>query len=315
MTKRVLVAAAVITREDGRFLLGQRAPGTFYPGYWEFPGGKAEPGETSREALIRELREELGIETHEAWPWITRHHDYEHAHVQLDFFEVPHWSGTVGDHVHSQLSWQSADELSVSPMLPANGPILKALRLPRTMGITRAQEIGTSHQLRQVEAALATGLRLIQVREAGLGERERRAFTQAVVDLARPYKALVLVNSDEATARCAGALGLHLTSAQLMLAGSRPDFEWVGASCHDRAELERAAALGLDYALMGPVGPTPTHPEASGLGWDALATALTGLPLPVLALGGVRPGDYTRARAIGAHGIAGIRGFWPAIDG
>ncbi|HTY98335.1 MAG TPA: NUDIX domain-containing protein, partial [Rhodocyclaceae bacterium] len=68
------VAAAVILRPDGSFLLGQRAPGTFYPGYWEFPGGKVEAGETPRQALVRELHEELEIEVLEAQPWILREH-------------------------------------------------------------------------------------------------------------------------------------------------------------------------------------------------------------------------------------------------
>ncbi|MBL8454341.1 MAG: NUDIX domain-containing protein, partial [Zoogloea sp.] len=74
MKKIVHVAAAVITRPDGSFLVGQRAADTFYPGYWEFPGGKVEAGETPREALIRELHEELDMEVLEAWPWLTREH-------------------------------------------------------------------------------------------------------------------------------------------------------------------------------------------------------------------------------------------------
>ena len=88
MKKIVHVAAAVITRPDGSFLLGQRAPDTFYPGYWEFPGGKVEPGETPRDALVRELDEELGMQVDTAYPWITREHVYEHAHVSLHFFKV-----------------------------------------------------------------------------------------------------------------------------------------------------------------------------------------------------------------------------------
>jgi mutator protein MutT len=89
MSRKIVdVAAAVITRPDGSFLLGQRAPGTFYPGYWEFPGGKVEPGETPREALIRELHEELGLNVDAAWPWIMREHEYEHAHVRLHFFTL-----------------------------------------------------------------------------------------------------------------------------------------------------------------------------------------------------------------------------------
>ena len=158
MKKIVHVAAAVITRPDGSFLLGQRAPDTFYPGYWEFPGGKVEPGETPRDALIRELDEELGMKVEVALPWITREHEYEHAHVSLHFFEVPAWRGDIHDKVHSALAWQHADAMDVGPMLPANGPILKALRLPRTMGITHAAEAGVNAQLAQLDEGVARRL-------------------------------------------------------------------------------------------------------------------------------------------------------------
>ena len=157
--KIVDVAAAVITRPDGSFLLGQRAPGTFYPGYWEFPGGKVEPGESPRQALIRELHEELGLRVQTAWPWITREHQYEHAHVRLHFFRVPHWSGEITDHIHSALSWQRIDAMKVSPMLPANGPVLAALALPHEYAITHAWQIGAEAQLAQIDAALARGSR------------------------------------------------------------------------------------------------------------------------------------------------------------
>lgn len=310
MTKRVDVAAAVITRPDGRFLLGQRAPGTFYPGYWEFPGGKVEAGETPRQALVRELGEELGIEVRQAWPWITREFAYEHAHVRLHFFEVPTWSGTVNDHVHSALSWERPEKPEVGPMLPANAPVLKALRLPRRMGITHAGQIGSVAQLAALERALVGGLGLVQVREAGLAPAEREAFTRAVLDLARPAGALIVVNGDAELAARLDTDGLHLPAVQLAATGRRPDFAWVGASCHTRAELERAAGLGLDYALLGPVQATTTHPDRPGLGWEKFAELAAGLPLPVLALGGLTAADMPTARAAGAHGIAAIRGAW-----
>lgn len=310
MSKRVEVAAAVITRPDGSFLLGQRAPGTFYPGYWEFPGGKVEPGETPRDALARELREELGIEVTCAWPWLTREHCYEHAHVRLHFFEVPAWSGTVNDHIHAALSWQRADTLTVGPMLPANGPILKALRLPRRMGITQAGQIGVEAQLARLEQAIRQGLGMIQIREPGMPEDLLDAFVKQVLTLTRPYGTLVVING--ANPGQIRADGLHLTAAQLAATSERPPFEWVGASCHTRTELERAATLGLDYALLGPIKPTPTHPEQPGIGWAAFTELTNGLPLPVFALGGLSAKDLEDSRIHGAHGVAGIRGFWEA---
>lgn len=310
MTKKVDVAAGVIFRDDGRFLLGQRAPDTFYAGYWEFPGGKVEPGETPAQALVRELDEELGIRVARLNPWLTREHHYEHAHVRLHFFEVAEWRGEVDDRVHSALSWERPEEPEVSPMLPANGPILKSLRLPRWMGITHAAELGVAPQLAALEGALARGMRLIQVREPAMTSAQRADFAAEVVRRAKPYRAVVVVNGDEATARAAGADGVHLSSRQLAVLAERPSLEWVGASCHSREELERAAVLGLDYAVLGAVRPTLTHPGQAALGWEAFARMAAGLPIPVLALGGLVLDDMDTARAVGAHGLAAIRASW-----
>ncbi|MDD3327291.1 MAG: Nudix family hydrolase [Zoogloea sp.] len=310
MRKIVHVAAAVITRPDGSFLLGQRAPDTFYPGYWEFPGGKVEPGETPRDALIRELDEELGMQVDTAYPWITREHVYEHAHVSLHFFEVSAWRGEIHDRVHSALSWQKADAMDVGPMLPANGPILKALRLPRLFVITHAGEIGIDAQLARLDAALASGLRLVQIREPALPEADRERFARAVVERCHAAGALAVVNGDAALAQRTGADGLHLTASSLTGTATRPDFEWVGASCHTRSDLEKAASLELDYALLGAVKPTLSHPERSALGWPAFSEMITRLPMPVFALGGLSADDLSTAKAAGAHGVAGIRAIW-----
>lgn len=311
MTKRVEVAAGVIFRSDGTFLLGRRAPGTFYPGYWEFPGGKVEPGESAADALARELDEELGIRVSEMRPWIVRRHDYEHASVTLRFFEVSSWSGEVGDKVHDALNWQLPGHATVAPMLPANGPVMKALALPRFMGITQASQVGVAVQLAQLDAALVDGLRLIQVRENALAPEALLHFTREVVARASEHGALVVVNGDAELARNAGAQGLHMKSAALSQSVARPEFEWVGASCHSRAELERVAELELDYALLGPVKATKTHPGVQGMGWERFAELAEDLPMPVLGLGGLSEADMVAARIAGAHGLASIRSAWP----
>ncbi|MDD5250147.1 MAG: Nudix family hydrolase [Rhodocyclaceae bacterium] len=310
MRKITAVAAAVILRPDGAFLLGQRAPDTFYPGYWEFPGGKVEAGETPREALARELHEELEIEVLTATPWIVREHVYEHAHVRLHFFRVTAWRGEMQDHVHAALSWQRADALAVAPMLPANAPVLAALRLPDFYAITQAGELGVAAQLTALRRALACGLRLVQLREPALAPPQRADFIRAAAEVCHAHGARALVNGDAELARAAGADGLHLPAAQLMARDARPDFPLVAASCHTRAELEQAARLGLDFAVFGPVKPTASHPGEPGLGWQVFGQLTENLPLPVYALGGLAPCDLAAAQAAGAHGIAAIRAAW-----
>src|SRR5512140_2019618 len=121
-SNRIEVVAAVIFNDRDEFLLAQRPAGKVYAGYWEFPGGKVENGETSTAALKRELDEELGIDVVTAWPWLTRDYDYSHAAVRLRFFRVIKWSGKPHGRERQQLAWQSVHNITVAPLLPANGP-------------------------------------------------------------------------------------------------------------------------------------------------------------------------------------------------
>ncbi len=306
----VEVVAAVIERPDGAFLLAQRPEGKVYAGYWEFPGGKVEPGEPLAQALARELHEELGIEVERAYPWIVQTYAYAHANVRLNFFRVRAWRGVPHGKEAQQLSWQQLAALDVAPLLPANAPVLRALRLPFEYAITHAGEIGTEAQLRLLDQRLAQGLRLVQVREKGMTAAKLARFAAAVIERARTRGAQVMINSDIELAQRLGADGVHLNSAQLARIERRPALERCAASCHNAAELARAVELGMDFAVLGPVQPTPTHPGARVLGWDAFGALALGTMLPVFALGGMRPDDLEAAWRCGAHGIAMVRGSW-----
>ena len=310
MTRIVEAAAAVILQPDGSFLLGQRPEGKPYAGYWEFPGGKIEPGETAAQALVRELHEELGIEADRYTPWITREFVYPHAHVRLHFFRVSGWHGEIRDIHHSALAWRRADNVDVSPLLPANLAVLRALTLPDFYAITHAGEIGVAAQMEKLRRALAAGLRLVQIREPLLKVERREAFAREATRLAHAHGARVLINGDAALALHVGADGVHLPSAQLMQMEVRPELPLVAASCHHAAELARAAALELDFAVLGTVRDTLSHPGIGGLGWKRFAQLLENMPLPVFALGGMRREDLDTAQQAGAHGIAAIRAAW-----
>jgi len=306
----VEVVAAVIERPDGSFLLAQRPSGKVYAGFWEFPGGKVEPGEPLATALARELHEELGIDVEIAHPWIVRTYAYAHATVRLNFFRVRAWKGEPQGKEEQRIEWQRASAIDVGPLLPANAPVLRALELPCEYAITHAREIGTEHQLSRLELRLASGLRLIQVREKDMPAPELEHFGKAVIALARPRGARVLINSDIELARRLAADGVHLAAAQLARLQRRPDLPWCAASCHNAVELARAAQLGIDFAVLGPVQATPTHPDSTPLGWEGFAAAAHGSSLPVFALGGMRTHELETAWRHGAHGIAMLRGSW-----
>ena len=316
MNQIVEVAAAVMLRADGRqFLLAQRPEGKVYAGYWEFPGGKVEAGESVRQALVRELHEEMGISVTNCYPWLTRVFTYPHATVRLNFWRVTAWAGEIGITApleHSAVDWQERGRpATVTPVLPANDPILKALSLPETMLISLAEVGGCAAWLERLERRLLSSETppLIQVRDKTLPAGERAAFAGAVVELAHRHGAPVVINDDIALALACSADGVHLSAAALAACIQRPEFTWVGASCHRPEEIARAGELGLDYALLGPVLATPTHPDDPGIGWRKFADYRAGNLMPVCALGGMRETLRESAVSHGAHGIALMRGW------
>jgi 8-oxo-dGTP diphosphatase len=300
----------VLVRGDGRFLLAQRPAGKVYGGYWEFPGGKIEPGEPPTEALARELHEELGLELERATPWITRVYAYPHGTVRLHFFRVRRWRGEPHGREGQAFSWERVEAIGVAPMLPANAPVLRALALPIEYALSNATEAGDEAFLAALQRRLAEGLRFVQLREKTMPRERLARLADRVVRLVRDAGGMVLVNDDEALAREAGADGVHLSAARLAAIAARPAFDRVGASVHTRAELRRAEHLGADLAVLGPVRPTPSHPGVPPLGWDGFERIARDAAIPVFAIGGLAPGDLERAWTHGAHGIAMIRGAW-----
>ena len=309
-TPIVPVVAAVIVGGDGRILMAQRPRGKVYAGYWEFPGGKIEPGETAVEALARELHEELGIEVERAYPWITRRYAYSHATVDLHFFRVVKFRGELDAREAQTFLWQSLAAIDVDPILPANGPILAALRLPSVYAITNAAEVEQESFLRVLSHRVQTGLGLIQVREPQMSAESIELFVSEVVAIAHAAGARVLVNEDANLAERCRADGVHLKAKQLRTLAQRPPFPLVGASCHDARELDLAVRIDADFVVLGPIVPTLSHPGAATLGWQGLERLIREYPLPVFALGGMRVSDLDAAWTCGAHGIGMQRGAW-----
>lgn len=306
----------LLRHSDSEFLLAQRPADKIWAGYWEFPGGKVEPGETARDALVRELREELGVHVTTAYPWLTRQFVYPHATVRLNFFRVTAWEGELHPHEGQQFSWQALhpfvtqQTVAVAPLLPANAPVLRALSLPSTYAISNASELGVDEYLRRLRGALEGGLRLLQIREKSWSRTALRDLAERVLDLARARGARVLINGDVELAQALGADGVHLTSAQLAGLSERPEVEWCAASCHTAQELRQAEALACDFAVLGPVLPTRSHPGASHLGWAEFATSCREASIPVFALGGLAAEDRPTAWRHGAHGVAMLRQAW-----
>jgi 8-oxo-dGTP diphosphatase len=118
------VAVGVLVRPDGSFLLTSRPPGKVYAGYWEFPGGKLEPGESVEQALSRELHEEIGVAIGTVRRWRVQEFDYPHARVRLHFCKVFDWTGEIQMREGQQMAWQRLPA-TVEPLLPGTVPVLR----------------------------------------------------------------------------------------------------------------------------------------------------------------------------------------------
>lgn len=316
--RSIHVVAGVIIDARDRILLARRTEGRDLAGLWEFPGGKVDPGETPEQALVRELREELGIEARVGDPVIAVPQQYPHKRLCLDVRRIAAWSGTVKGLDGQALAWVPPHKLSSYAMPDADRPVVAALRDPSLYLITPELALSgpgdDARWLDGLRAAFDAGIARVQLRAPMLSIADPARWTSLVeraVDLAREAEADVLVNGDIALAARLG-IGVHLRAAQLPTLSARPAVDGSAiASCHTLDELVHAQALGCDAAVLGPVQPTASHPGQPGIGWDAFARLREHVALPIYAIGGLGAGDVAVARSHGAQGVAAIRGLWP----
>lgn len=316
VVRMIHVVAGALIDADGRVLLAQRPPGKHLAGYWEFPGGKVEPGESAQDALRRELREEIGVEVESAEPLIRVPWHYGEKSILLDAYVVRGFRGEPASGEGQALRWVPLDALDRREMPPADHPVITALQLPDVYLITPEPQVGSEGEreafLARLQSALDRGIRLVQLRAKQLPREVLRELALAAQARVRAAGARMLLNGDIELVRELGLDGVHLSSAQLASLSERPlprGF-WVSASCHDADELHRAARLDVDFAVLGPVQATSSHPQASPLGWDRFAGLVSSCPLPVYALGGMLAKNIAASREASAHGIAGISGLW-----
>lgn len=191
---------------------------------------------------------------------------------------------------------------------------IAAIAVPTKAAPTKAAptQAAAAQWLSALDATLDSGIARIQIRLPGLGPGLQRELAIAATERCRAAGADILVNGDADLARELG-IGLHLRAAQLAGLDARPalaDGALLAASCHNATELSHATRLGCDFAIVGAVKPTATHPGEPGIGWDAFARLREDVSLPIYALGGLAPTDLEDARRHGAQGIAAIRSLW-----
>jgi 8-oxo-dGTP diphosphatase len=311
-SKPVDVVAGVIQDARGRILLARRTHGRDLAGLWEFPGGKREPGESPEAALARELHEELGIDVEIGEPLIAVPQQYPHKRLRLDVRRIAAWRGTPRGREGQALAWSPPHMLASYAMPPADRPVVAALVQPDRYLVTPDPGDDGPSWLVTLQGALDAGIRRIQLRGPQSGDvASFAALARSAVERCRVAGAEAFINADVALAQELG-IGVHLRDAQLRMLRRRPlpDGLPVAASCHDVESLRHAEELGCDFAVLGPVEATTSHPGQPAIGWGAFAASREHASLPVYAIGGMTTEAIATARAHGAQGIAAIRGLW-----
>ncbi len=310
------MAAGVLADARGKILVARRFEDAHQGGLWEFPGGKLERGEGARAGLARELAEEIGITLDSARPLIRVHHDYADRDVLLDVWRVTAWQGRVHGREGQELQWLAVDGLAALPMPAADVPVVTALRLPDSYLVTPAPGNNVEGFLTALAASIDAGVTLVALRAKELPCGELLSLCRRAAKVCHAGGARLLVNADAELLEASGADGIHLDSRRLMATRSRPVPEgvWLAASCHDAQELDQAARIGADFAVLSPVGPTRSHPEAMPMGWPQFQQLVERVNLPVFALGGMAPAQIDAAWEYGGQGIAAVRALWKGSE-
>jgi 8-oxo-dGTP diphosphatase len=314
--RRAIHVVAGLLVEGSTVCITRRRADAHQGGKWEFPGGKLHRDEAPLAGLRRELHEELGIDIEAAQPFLQVRHSYPECDVLLDVWQVARYAGVPHGREGQELRWGGIQQLTPDDFPEADRPVLRRLQLSSLYLISDAGRFGLAPFAARLEHALRAGARLLQLREPQLARDPFCGYARELTQLCRRYGARLLVNADPGWVADCAADGVHLNSRRLMASSDRPLAAdgWVAASCHDAAQLAQAQALHADFAVLGPVFPTASHPGAPVLGWARFAALCMDVSLPVYALGGLQSRDLPAARAAGAQGLAMISGIWGQDD-
>ena len=297
------VVAILYAKNNTQILITKRRKNQFMPNYWELPGGKIETGEDEEDALARELQEELGIKTLRISLKHVMTHHYKDKTVNLSIYNVESYKDNVTGTEGQDVRWCNLQNLSNYKLLPTMRIIINRIRLPEYYWIN-PDERDPELLLQKCQNHLITGAKIIQLRSKDLIEH---SYIGKIHNLCQSYEARLILNVPNKTFK-EPCDGWHLTSEELLKYSKRPcaNNKLLGASAHNMKEAKYAETISVDYISLAPIEETPSHPNATPLGWEVAKDIVSKSNLPVYLLGGMGRDSLGRALKIRAQGIAGI---------
>ncbi|WP_321326682.1 Nudix family hydrolase [Thiomicrorhabdus sp.] len=313
MDSYIDIAVGVLKNQNS-FCLSLRQKHQSHADHWEFPGGKVEKQESIEDALIREFKEELAVET-SGWnklieiPW-----HYEKVSVRLHVYQTEQYTNEPMGNEGQIVKWFTLEELKDLIFPEANRGIIMALELADRYMIS-GSFTDAENALNKFSRALDNGISFCQLRAKGLTNQEFAELANPAIDLCHQYGAKLLLNGRVSLLeQFESADGIQLASNEIYQFDKRPisKDKLLGVSTHTDEDIAQALKIEADFILLSPVKETTSHPDLPGIGWDVFAQKVKEIPIPVFALGGMKADDVLVAKQHGGQGIAAISGFWPS---
>lgn len=269
------VATSIVRNRSGCVLLAQRTKHQISAGYWEFPGGKVEAGETPAEAARRELEEETGIRATDLRPWVGYEYRFPSARLRLRFFRAASWSGQAEAREGQRIAWVDPARPQVGPILPSIKRVLDGLALPTDLCLLDAAGARDA-VLARLGSALRDGARMILLRTPQMVPGQRIDLARRAAALAASHGARVVLAATGVEAAQSGVAGVHTRLRDFARpgAGDAGNGLW-SVGCETADDARKAALMGADFAIMA------ARATGDPFTWMRLCPPEANLPLPV----------------------------------
>jgi 8-oxo-dGTP diphosphatase len=306
--KTIRAVVGIIRNKNGEILIAERQTHQFKAGFWELSGGKIETGETSKQAIVRELSEELGIHITALSFFSSMVHDYADRRVALEIFTIEQYTNIPKGIEGQKIAWVTLQEIHCYKLLPTMNAIISRLILPSRYWITPAENHTSSTWMDKFNTQLSRGIQLIQLRSK---TRLSADFVVKIYQKCQQQNVKLLLNLPHKTFTEVYCDGWHLTTKEMMALKKTPFVEnkLFGVSAHTMAEAKCAQDIGASFVSISPVQYTQTHPNTPAIGWAVATEVVQALNIPVYFLGGMRLEDLAKSQQLGAQGIAGVSAF------
>ncbi|WPE17933.1 Nudix family hydrolase [Candidatus Thioglobus autotrophicus] len=306
--KTIKAVVGVLQNSANEILIAKRQAHQFMSGFWELPGGKIEPNESEQQAIIRELKEELGIIVTDLSIHQTMVYQYTDRIVELSIYTINQYQNTPEGIEGQEIVWTNIKDLSQYKLLPTMTAFINSITLPNKYWITPSSNHQSEAWTRKFDEKLKQGISLIQLR----GKVDINSnFIAELYNKCAQNNVKLLLNIPNKTFNESYCDGWHLTTSEMLKIHNRPcaNDKILGVSTHDLTEALKAQEIGADFVVISPVQATQTHPDTTPIGWGAAGEVVKKLNIPVYFLGGMTINDLNKTLKLGAQGIAGVSAF------